>query len=218
MKSENGNPLSRANAHTWRDDAAKQVIVPTRDNKIRTTVNTVVPAMEPVELYRTWMIGTPVGEFSTSSTLPRQKHNVMSMIKPKRPSNKVAHTMADGGTREASLSSSAMCAPASGPRKHQSGVVIPTKQESPMLPHPPPSENCVNTWLAGARSLVAHNVIRKAKNPTTCRARNIPSTNGSFPARKILKATATTIKIMMKRAVCHIATTLAFSFFNRTNP
>ena len=53
------------------------------------------------------------------------------MAKPKTALKNVAQTIAEGRTREASLSSSDMCDPASGARKHQRGVVIPTKHERP---------------------------------------------------------------------------------------
>lgn len=91
------------------------------------------------------MMGMPVGEFRTSSMLPMQKQRVMIMVNPSNPLKNVAQTMAEGRTRPASLSSSDMCAPASGPKKHHNGVVMPTRHESPVLPHPPPSVKVPNT-------------------------------------------------------------------------
>lgn len=46
--------------------------------------------------------------------------------------------MALGNVIEASLSSSDMCAPASGPMKHQMGDANPIKHDRPVLDQPPP--------------------------------------------------------------------------------
>lgn len=95
--------------------------------------------------------------------LPMQKQKVMIMVSPSNPLKKVAQTMAEGRTRPASLSSSHICAPAAGPRKHHRGVVMPTRQDKPVLPHPPPSLKVPGTWLAGAWSLIVHRTIKNAK-------------------------------------------------------
>lgn len=163
-------------------------------------------------------MGMPVDELRTSSMLPIQKQSVMIIVSPSDPLKKVAQTIADGRTLPASFNSSDMWAPASGPRKHHRGVVIPTRQERPTFPHPPPSLKVPNTWLAGAWSLIVHKTIKKAKYPKMWTIRKIPSARGSFPARKTLKATATTRKSMMNSVVCQRAATLAFSFFSKIRP
>ena len=90
------------------------MIVPTIDNRMRIVVMNVVAAIEFVELYKTWMIGMPVwvGLVSPSTlscqSRPRQKHSVMSISKTSRALKKDPHIIADGKTREASLSSSDM--------------------------------------------------------------------------------------------------------------
>lgn len=49
-----------------------------------------------------------------------------------------AHSIALGRVIDASFSSSDMCAPASGPMKHQIGDDSPTKHDKPVLDQPPP--------------------------------------------------------------------------------
>jgi hypothetical protein len=48
------------------------------------------------------------------------------------------YSIALGRVIEASLSSSLMCAPASGPMKHQMGDESPIKHDKPVLDQPPP--------------------------------------------------------------------------------
>ena len=48
------------------------------------------------------------------------------------------YSIALGRVIDASFSSSDMCAPASGPMKHQIGDANPTKQDNPVLDQPPP--------------------------------------------------------------------------------
>jgi len=67
-----------------------------------------VPALLCVTLKKTWMNGYPVGDSIMSMTLPKQKQNVMIMMKPMVPLIPAAHIIALGRTREASLISSDM--------------------------------------------------------------------------------------------------------------
>lgn len=53
-------------------------------------------------------------------------------------SRMLAYSIALGSLIDASFNSSDMCAPASGPIKHQIGDDKPMRQESPVLGHPPP--------------------------------------------------------------------------------
>lgn len=54
------------------------------------------------------------------------------------PDAAIAYIIALGSWSEASFSSSDMWAPASGPMKHHSGVVNPTRHDTPVVDHPPP--------------------------------------------------------------------------------
>jgi hypothetical protein len=54
------------------------------------------------------------------------------------------YSIALGRVIEASLSSSDMCAPASGPMKHQMGDDSPIKHDKPVLDQPPPLLNNVS--------------------------------------------------------------------------
>ena len=96
------------------------------------------------------MMGYPVGDSKTASTSPMQKQSVMIMTRPKKAFIAVDQTIAFGNTLPASFSSSAMCAPASGHKKHHKGVVMPTRVERPLLPQPPRSSNLVKTSEAEA--------------------------------------------------------------------
>jgi hypothetical protein len=53
-------------------------------------------------------------------------------------STALTYNIALGSVIEASFSSSDMCAPASGPIKHQIGLERPTRQDKPVLGQPPP--------------------------------------------------------------------------------
>ena len=106
------------------------------------------------------------------------------------------YSIALGSVIEASLSSSDMCAPASGPMKHQIGLERPTRQDKPVLGQSPPlllrisggswarvtPEHAywkfVKTSLAGAWSAMIQKVSRNAKKPNTCRNRTTPSASG----------------------------------------
>ena len=82
------------------------------DKRIRIVVMKVVAAIDCVELYKTWMIGMPVCVgFINPRTLscqsgPKQKHSVINITKPSRALKREPHILAEGRTREASLSSS----------------------------------------------------------------------------------------------------------------
>lgn len=93
---------------------------------------------------------------AASSIACKSYQNVMIIVMPMIPLAKVAHLMNvrqrfDGASRkrkthsialgrviDASFSSSDMCAPASGPMKHQIGDADPTKHDRPVLDQPPP--------------------------------------------------------------------------------
>lgn len=67
-----------------------------------------------------------------------QKQKETTIVTPSTPFRKILHIIALGSWIEASFSSSDMCAPASGPMKHQIGLVRPMRQLSPVLDQPPP--------------------------------------------------------------------------------
>lgn len=92
---------------------------------------------------------------AASSITCKSYQNVMIIVMPMIPLANVAHlimlariytalqqlrtyNIALGRVIEASFSSSDMCAPASGPMKHQIGDANPTKHERPVLDQPPP--------------------------------------------------------------------------------
>lgn len=94
------------------------------------------------------MTGMPELLFTKLSMLPAQKQKVISIVRPKAQLPSVAQIMAEGSTDPASFISSDICEPASGPRKDQRGVVIPTRVASPLFPQFPSSAKVVKTSLA----------------------------------------------------------------------
>lgn len=72
---------------------------------------------------------------------------------PKQHPDSLAYSIALGSLIDASFNSSDMCAPASGPIKHQIGDDKPMRQESPVLGHPPPLLDDVSDLLANGSDL-----------------------------------------------------------------
>jgi hypothetical protein len=67
--------------------------------------------------------------------------NVAHLMKVSRRSHwtfQMTYSIALGSVIDASFSSSDICAPASGPMKHQIGDDNPTKHDKPVLDQPPP--------------------------------------------------------------------------------
>ncbi len=112
------------------------------------------------------MNGYPVADWTMSKTLPRQKQNVMIIMKPIVPLMPAAHMIALGRTREASLISSDMCTAESAPMRVYTGESKPTINASPLLFQPPRLRNSVKTSWAGFRGAKIQSGIRTAKNPT----------------------------------------------------
>ncbi len=113
------------------------------------------------------MNGYPVGVERTLFRSPRANKKVTSMTKPRAPLNAMVEIIVQGRVFEAFLSSSDICVAASEPRRETTGARIPTRQDNPVLPQPPPSLNCVNTALAWERGAKTQSGIMMAKKPRT---------------------------------------------------
>lgn len=87
------------------------------------------------------------------STSPTTMQKVTIMTKPRAPFTMAVHTMACGSDLEASLSSSDMWVAESGPMKENVGDSVPTRQATPIFPHPAPSVNVVKTCEVPSESL-----------------------------------------------------------------
>ena len=70
---------------------------------------------------------TALTALTNASTSLMQKQNEMTMVIPRIPFSVILHIIAFGSWMEASFSSSLMCAPASGPMKHQMADVRPMR-------------------------------------------------------------------------------------------
>src|SRR5689334_14031202 len=93
---ENGTPLSRAKANSWREFVAMTAT----HAKIAMTsimhVKPVAPPTDPVVSKNTWTKGVPNGVVRTDMVSPTQKQKVMAMIHPSNPLPSHVHIMARG--------------------------------------------------------------------------------------------------------------------------
>jgi hypothetical protein len=121
---------------------------------------------------------------------------------PRMPLKMAVDIMAFGRVFPASLSSSDMCVAASEPSRETVGLMIPTRQASPVLPQPPASVNCVKTSEAVERGVKTQSGIMMAK-PRTWRMRTRPSTNGNCLARSVLKIPHIMTTAILSKVPCH---------------
>lgn len=217
--SENGTPLSRAKAKSWREFVAMTATHPKILIKSIRTVKTVAPGTDPVVLTNTWMNGTrpsqhlasqlgerclpPRGVMRTDIVSVTQKQKVMPITHPNNPLPSHVHIIARGITYAASRTSSAMCAPASIPTKQLAAPINPTIAESGVLPHSMLSWKSVKTSLAGALSAITQRGTITAKKPATCRITMSPSTSGSFRDKKVLKTQQMASTAQISSVPCH---------------
>jgi len=105
---ENGRPLSRAKAQSWRLQVAIVEMAEATSVMIIIVVITLEPAYEFVVLKKTWTRGDPVGVWRIESRSPRVKQKVTSIIQPRNPLTTIDHIIDRGRTTPAFFVSSAM--------------------------------------------------------------------------------------------------------------
>ena len=96
-----------------------------------------------------------------------------------------------------------MCVAGSEPSRETVGLMIPTRQASPVLPQPPASVNCVKTSEVVERGAKTQSGIMMAKKPRTWRMRTRPSTNGNRLARSVLKISHIMTTAILSKVPCH---------------
>lgn len=158
------------------------------------------------------------------TTSPRVKQIVSTIIQPNIALIDRDHIMALGSVLPASLTSSAikrgssakkkhflgkyrkaslhMCTMQSNPSKEIKGVSNPIMKAVPVLPHPSPMVNSVNTALAvdlGARASKGMTMANKPKQWST---KITTSSKGSLEARKVLKRIENREKAIVSSVPC----------------
>jgi hypothetical protein len=144
---QNGTPLSRAKAKSWREFVAITATQAKIEITSMSTVKTVAPPFDFVVSTNTCMKGVPSGVVRTDSVSVTQKQKVIAMIQPRSPLPSHVHIIARGTTYAAFRTSSDMWAPASTPIKALTAPVRPRIVENGMLPHIMLSWKTVKTSL-----------------------------------------------------------------------
>lgn len=142
-----------------------------------------------------------------SKMLPRVKQKLITITKPRVPFMLAAHTIAFGRVRDASLTSSDICAAESAPIKVYTGERRPTIKANPVVGQPPRFKNPVNTSEGSLRGAKIHRGMRTAKKPSRCIIRTIPSTMGSLLARNVLNMMQNAVMAMTRRVPCQFSNT-----------
>src|SRR3954468_6778319 len=130
--------------------------------------------------------------------------NVTIITNPNAPLTSAVAIMARGNDLLASLSSSAMCVAESGPIRLKIGESIPTRHESPTLPHPPPSVNVKKTSLADCTlGPLTHSGTNTATNPAKCSTNATISTAGNARYNTVFSTMHTVIIAITSNVRCH---------------
>lgn len=96
-----------------------------------------------------------------------------------------------------------MCVAASDPKSDTVGDRIPTKHATPLVDQPG-LLNSVNTLLACVLGARIHMGVIIAKKPRTWRINTVPSTNGSFRARNVLKMPQIAVTAIASKVTCQV--------------
>lgn len=186
-KSENGSPLSRANAQVWRDAAARKPKDAQTTSAMRMAVSTEEPAWEEsVAVKKTWMKSKPVGLVRSVDKSPRVKQKAMLMARPRVPFSRMVEIMAQGTTVEALRTSSARWQGPSKPMKPRFELMRPTNQARPLLFQPATSVNSVKTNEGDPFGARMTKGIMMAKKPAMCKTSAKVSMCGNMRPRSVL--------------------------------